>query len=202
MLTVSDLPGSGWRPYGTDSFNDGDFGDIALRKNTFESCGRMTETTRAVRPLCESARAGRAQAAFASESVTVETIVTVYDQTDTATTIFEAARQSLVSNELADCFQELFNEGAGEGKEIRSAKVDAVDVQARAPNGGTGKAVTVSAKGVAGEVVPLFEWYVWRQGNATVTVVVSGLRDEVSPDLASAAIARTKEKLDAQGDGR
>jgi hypothetical protein len=193
MLAAADLPGSGWTISGQDEFADSDF-DVPANTT---ACMAIKDAV-AKAPNSELNRVGRAQVTLSRSGslfeTGVESQVSIYKDTSTPSAIFSAFKSALGGDNFENCMQDVVQQGAGDAKfETKSSTA-----QASAPNGGIAKAIDVKVTVAVVTVTVHFEFYVWQDSNAGVTVSLNGPKEDLTADVVKAALDKTQQKLSAQ----
>ena len=144
----------------------------------------------------EEHRAGRAQRAISRQGpndilpTEVDVSVNIFDDVASPKDSMKAFADVLGSSDFKDCF----TNGLKEAVETDGVTVDAkvVDASADVPFGGEGSGFDFHIE-AAGEAVDMrIEYYVWRWGNAGITVSVNGqdLPDGFVQEVVSAIDAK------------
>lgn len=197
MLTVKDLPGTGWTLTETDEFDEA---GLALGEGP--ACAKVEKKLDATNEKTDAARAGRAQAAFSNQGkddlipLDVEAEVNVFEETRTPADALKTFRSVLASDDFATCMKDLFATAGGGTSGIKVAS-KSVEPRLAAPADGSAKAFLVSISGSGFAVEMRLEMYLWRFGNVGTTVSLSGPDDGVTTELVKAAVGKMQAKLEA-----
>ena len=187
MLSVKELPGSGWRLVEVDA-TDEDFLGSSLPDTA--ACDKLAPAVQAVDDV-RSARLAKAGRSFERETIsgeeatTVNAEVAVFPDANTIASAFDAFRAAIKSADFDRCVAAIFQEGLSSDESITSKPVNAL---ASVPSGGVAKAYEVDYKSSSEQYVMRFEIYYWRFGNVVAQVGVFGLKDDVGKDLSQAAV--------------
>jgi hypothetical protein len=194
LLTEQDLSGGGWSATKNDVFDDAGpdaktvaCNDINSRKSTALANELPKRAGRAERELTRQTEA--------DISPTVESEVDIFKDTKAPADSLAAYEDAVKTANFETCLKDALNASVNDP----STKIDTKSVPAltSSPNGGTAVAYEFSFN-VQGQTFVLhYETYQWRNANVGVTVTVDGLKDDVTADLAKAAVSKQAAKVDA-----
>jgi len=195
MLSVKELPGSGWRLVEVDA-TDEDFLGSSLPDTA--ACDKLAPAVQAVDDVRSArlAKAGRSferETSSGEEATTVNAEVAVFPDANTIASAFDAFRAAIKSADFDRCVAAIFQEGLSSDESITSKPVNAL---ASVPTGGVAKAYEVDYKSSSEQYVMRFEIYYWRFGNVVAQVGVFGLKDDVGKGLSQAAVDGMASGLD------
>ena len=196
LITPGDLPGAGWEVTEEDAFSDDD-------EPPFDSAACRTITTKmnAASAASEEHRAGRAQRAFAKEDpgailpTEVDVSVNVFDEVASPKDTMKTFKEVLTSDDFEECFIDGLVESVATGDVTVQASV--VKPSAQAPLDGEATAFKFHIEADGEELDMVLEFYVWRWGNAGVSLGLNG--QDLPADLVKEIVATVDAKIQAAG---
>ena len=195
ILTVDDLPGSGWKVESEDKFDD----ESAPPADT-NACRAIAARREAIRKKTDPSRSGRAHREMAADRgdifpVSVEVQVNIFDSAAPVSESLAAAKGYLGGADFKECFQDLLEANLSEGVELASRTVTN---SSAVPGYGAAVAIDLAIRAKGTEEVLRLETYIWRSANAGVTVTITGTPESVTRELTAAVLAKVEERLRAQ----
>ncbi len=201
LLSPVDLPGSGWVIASRDQFPDSERLDAAVDS---AACTSAEAKSKAAKDAAAADRAGRARleltlAAKGSVqiSTTIDHTVSIQNTEEATDRAMEAFRALAASDDMGKCLGEVVSKGLGSAP---GSKVTATTVKAAGsvPNGGAASAFDIAITIQNQTLEMRVESYVWQDGNAGVTVAITGQKDQVTADVVKKALDTANAKLKAQ----
>lgn len=192
LLVAEDLPDDGWEASREDSFTDSDEPPAET-----EACRSLAEAQARARKTTTEHRSGRAQRELSRTTdgvfpIAVDLQVNIFNANDPVKDALDVARGYLTGETFRQCFADLIGLNSAEGIEI--AAKDAVPSQA-VPGDGVARAIEVVITGDGESLEIRLESYIWRHGNAGITVNISGEKPNVTAELVRAALEKTEQRL-------
>ncbi len=200
LISESDLPGSGWKVTETDQFSDG---TPFTSDTSSAACKSLDQAFSSVKSQSEAGRAGRAEKAFEQQGGLIPTIVqvqvTIFKDTKVPSSALDTFKQALNGNDFTSCLTDTMKQGFG--KDAPSAgnlnlSVNPGTAAASAPLSGVAKAFDVSLAATGLSVNMHLEAYLWRDGNAGITVFLFGSKDALTSSLVKTVVDKMQAGLD------
>lgn len=197
VIKVGDLPGQGWQSKETDKFND----DQATPPG--EACAAVAKAREKLKSLDPGTTIGRAQVKYAKPgpsnfniNTEVEETVRVFDTLATTDLGWKAVKDSTSGTLVEDCFGQALNAALKDSGGKATAKKGTPF--GATPEGGFAVAADVTVT-VGKDTAELhYEVHYWRHQNAGLSVSFSGLKSELTADIAKAALAAAEKNLTAR----
>ena len=189
LIQPTDLPGEGWALHSNDNFSND---DATLPE--IDPC-------RPARNLAIDARKaqiGRAQRAMqqpiegSTLRLQVEVHVRIYDTRATAEGLLNRFRTAMSGDTYIRCLSEGFRLQFGPKTSVRGAPTTT-----SAPHGGVSAGFDQDFLVNETQYALHTDEYAWTQSNAYVLVLVSGPRDALTADLASAALTKSVAQVES-----
>lgn len=186
------LPGTGWSVVSENDFSaaDEDYGDLFLEGN--EHCDLVTREFSSLDRFDEEERRGRAERTFevtvdGQETVEVQVTADIYASASGLRVASQSMDRIFAESAFGQCFVATM-----ESLEDETTTVEAGDYlpSAISPRRGWELAVGWDVTYVEGEETEYFETYVWRIGNAMLTVTLSGAQERLTDTFVAAILER------------
>ena len=196
MLSVTDLPGGGWTVSKKDDFTESP-------PSTTASCASVNTAQKTFQAALDANRAGRAEielsktAAAALLPASAEFLVYIYPDSKAAAAPLGAYRGMVDIAAFAKCFEDEMASDASV-----TAKVTKASTAVSAPDNGVSAAFDVAITAGSVTITLRVETYAWQSSNAFVGVNLSGPKDVVTTDLATAAVRKFQAAMEAAASGR
>ncbi|MFN0146166.1 MAG: hypothetical protein ACKVT1_06630 [Dehalococcoidia bacterium] len=189
LLVAGDLSGNGWEVDADDNFEDSPFAET-------KACADLSARRDEARKKSDPERAGRAKRDFSRAGTNTPTQVEIefeiFDTADTPTESLRLQRAAFDAN-LRECFSDTFKDGADPSLTI---EVKESGTLGKLPSEGVAKALDVHIADDKEALDLRLETYGWRYLNGSVSVSISGDKEDITAALVKSTIDAVQAKLD------
>jgi hypothetical protein len=187
LLRVSDFPG-GWQVLQRDTFSE----ELSLFPNT-DACKGQYELSASILDF-RKALLGRAQIQMGLRTVSrtqgfqIEEWVEIYDSEANAAELLRTMRAYLTDKSV-QCWQDQLSERGS------ASKFGVTSPKGQPPQDGVVLASLRDNSTPSKSDKIYYEHYYWVVGNTGITLVITGVDEEITPELAGVAIAKAQEGI-------